>query len=68
MATDPRDWSLAKRDAWVFGIVLGWTDDALKDLAQQHDWPERDVKRLKRLHDRFNRAFPEATRLLGEQP
>lgn len=59
LASDPRDWSLAKRDAWVYGIVLGWSEESLKVLAKRHDWPEEDVDRLRRLHDRFKQAFPD---------
>jgi hypothetical protein len=60
MATDPRDWSMAKRDAWLWGIVFGW-GSATKEVATKHGWPPEDVARLRRLHRRFVAALP-ATR------
>lgn len=54
IAFSAKDWSLEKRDAWVFGIVLGW-GGALPVIAKKHGWSEREMVRLRRLHDAFQR-------------
>jgi len=30
---DAKDWSLCKKDVWIYGIVCGWDDEALAELA-----------------------------------
>jgi len=47
-----RDWSQNKRDAWIYGIVCGW-EDAIEDVAQDHNWTPEAVKRLEMLHEQF---------------
>jgi hypothetical protein len=46
MATDPRDWSLVKRDAWLYGIFLGWGRPAMREVADLHQWSPETVARL----------------------
>jgi hypothetical protein len=53
MTTSSRDWSASERDAWMYGIVVGWPDDALAELARQFFWAPDVVARLRRLHERF---------------
>ena len=57
-----RDWSTHRRDAWLYGIVVGW-DSAIEDVQRTHGWPDAEVSRLKRLR----RQFVEAERMLLEQ-
>jgi len=60
MATNSRDWSTDRSDAWLYGIVLGWGHgEAMAELAEQHGWAPEDVRRLKSLHEKFNEAFPQ---------
>lgn len=56
MATDPRDWSLCKRDAWIYGIVVGWVD-CWEEIARKHDWSASDLARLIELHVAFTYTF-----------
>lgn len=49
MSFHPRDWSRDHRDAWVYGIVNGWSQEALQELAQAHKWKPETVQRLQRL-------------------
>lgn len=57
----PRDWSNCKRDAWIYGIIVGWdgdgvcepADSAINEIAARFNWPEEEVARLRRLHDRY---------------
>lgn len=73
LAFDPRDWSLNKRDAWLYGIILGWSEEpetgdpdnvggtlctAMEEVATMHGWTDEDVARLRRLHEAFDQAFP----------
>jgi hypothetical protein len=48
-----RDWSLNKRDAWIFGIVCGWDDESFEELVERHKWTPEAVERLKKLHANF---------------
>lgn len=53
MATDPRDWSAWSRDAWYYGVVVGWSDgpedrEAIDEIAQAH--PRIDIANMERLH------------------
>ncbi len=53
MATDARDWSLGRRDAWMYGVVCGWPRSSLKKLAARHKWEPEEVERLARLHKAY---------------
>lgn len=48
-----KDWSIERSDAWVYGVVLGWDDDSLKELSLKFRWNNEDVTRLKMLHRNF---------------
>ena len=48
-----KDYGACKRDAWVYGIVVGWDDDALEELSEKHRWDKETVKRLKRLRQAY---------------
>lgn len=56
IACSSRDWAMHHRDAWIYGIVCGWDDDSLRDLAAQFGWGRGEVARLKRLRGDFSRA------------
>lgn len=51
-----RDQSLDKRDAWNWGIVLGWDDEALAEVATRHRWTPAAVDRLKTLRANYVQA------------
>jgi hypothetical protein len=50
MSFDPRDWSLYKRDAWLYGVVIGWTAEAMAEVAKRHGWSRAEQARLQQLH------------------
>ncbi|MFA5123021.1 hypothetical protein [Zavarzinia sp.] len=58
MCTDARDWSLGKRDAWIYGVIVGWDEAALAEVAKRHQWPAEDVDRLRKLHAEVARRKP----------
>lgn len=47
IVTDPKDWSLHKRDAWLYGILVGW-DDCLPEIQKRFNWSDKDVSRLQK--------------------
>lgn len=49
MAFHPRDWAADRRDAWLWGVVVGWDEESLAELAAKHGWPADEVERLRRL-------------------
>ena len=58
IATDSRDWSQSRGDAWIYGIVLGWEneeplegegeDDALDEICKKHGFDKDHLKQLRR--------------------
>ncbi|MEA5041568.1 MAG: hypothetical protein VB053_03390 [Oscillibacter ruminantium] len=48
-----RDWATEKRDAWVWGIICGWSDDCQREFEQKFGWDVNTFGRLKRLHTKF---------------
>lgn len=49
IAVHPRSWSADHRDAWIYGVIVGW-GDALDEVAAKHGWNEAAVNRLRALH------------------
>ena len=66
LAFDPRDWAQGENDAWIWGIIHGWTDvlgqdgkpdlTALEEVAVEHHWKTYTLVRIKKLHEDFVRA------------
>lgn len=56
LAFSANDWGKNSREAWLYGILLGWDDEddphdtSMASLAAKHGWSEADVARLRRLH------------------
>ena len=44
-----RDYSLNHRDAWIYGIVVGW-DETLPEVAEKHGWSKETQDRLASMH------------------
>ena len=49
------DWGSSRAMAWVWGIVNGWDEDAMSDLARLFGWDTATTERLNRLHAAFDR-------------
>ena len=60
LAFNARDLSAEHRDAWAWGIVIGWDPESLQELAERHGWTPETVARLQRLHRDFVALVPPA--------
>lgn len=56
MATSSQDWSTARDFAWLYGILVGWTDDdgnpdvvTLNIFADRFGWAPKRIEQLKAL-------------------
>lgn len=52
-----KDMGEDKRDAWIYGIVVGWDDESYKELAVKHGWNKEAVDRNKRLHEKYQKCW-----------
>lgn len=48
-----RDMGIDKRDAWIYGIAVGWDDESYKEFQKDFGWSDEVVARNKRLHEKF---------------
>lgn len=55
--SDSKDLSLDKRDAWRYGIIVGWDNASYEELAIKHQWRPEDIDRNKRLHTKYIQAW-----------
>ena len=54
------DYSETPERAWIWGIVVGWKDDSLKEFEHRFTvWNKKDSERLKKMHDVFVKAARE---------
>jgi hypothetical protein len=67
IAFSPKDWSIEMRDAWMYGIVMGWDGEALTEVAAKHGWPDGALARLRRIHSAFM-SLRSAAVLSPDQP
>jgi hypothetical protein len=49
MTLDSRDWAENKRDAWLYGILVGWGAAAV-EFEQKGWWRPEDTSRMRLLH------------------
>ena len=50
-----RDWAVNEKDAWIWGIVVGWDwdDESMSKIRSQLGWSDETIARLTRLHKQF---------------
>jgi hypothetical protein len=46
---DHRDWTADRIDAYLWGVLVGWSDDALEEIAVKHQWNEHRVKYVREM-------------------
>ncbi|MFW2500430.1 hypothetical protein [Clostridium diolis] len=59
---DVKDWSTDKRNAWIYGIIVGWGSDdpeiaeeIFQEFNKQFRWTRETWNRLQILHKEFLR-------------
>jgi hypothetical protein len=57
MTGDSKDMSIDKRDAWRYGVIVGWSDESYKELVSKHGWHPSAIDRNKRLHAKYLQAW-----------
>lgn len=60
MTGHSRDWSLNHRDAWLYGIIVGWDDEngaydpeVLRELKESFGWDDADIARMQKNRNAF---------------
>lgn len=49
MRVDSRDWAADRGDAYLWGVLVGWGDQALEEVAAKHRWNEHRVKYVREM-------------------
>ncbi len=49
MRVDSRDWAANRGDAYLWGVLVGWDDEALEEVAAKHNWNEHRVKYVREM-------------------
>ena len=57
---DCRDWAKDKRDAWIYGVIVGWTNDDAEEMEnifqefnKKFKWDKDTWNRLQVLHKEY---------------
>jgi hypothetical protein len=53
IATDTRDWSDTEQEAIIYGIIVGWSNEAMLDLQRKFGWSEKNLRELRSLRRRL---------------
>lgn len=48
-----RDWGRDRCDVFLYGVIVGWSDESLEELAQKHDLSPESVKAIKAYRSEF---------------
>ena len=67
VTADGRDWAANEADAWVYGILIGWSDTDLAAAATRWGWPAAAVAQLRRQRAAVA-AFPAGRNALVRPP
>lgn len=53
----PYDWASHHRLAWIYGVIIGWDNDSIKELKEKYDWTDETVERLKTYHKTISKLL-----------
>ncbi|MCB1178469.1 MAG: hypothetical protein KDK36_12865 [Leptospiraceae bacterium] len=53
ITSDSKDYSSTDKNAWEYGIIVGWDELSLIELADKFNWSPEQVELLKQLHRNF---------------
>lgn len=54
-----RDWGEEKRDAWLYGVIMGYDDECMAENRERFGWSDETCARLTRLHEQYVTASQE---------
>lgn len=46
---DRRDWTADRHDAYLYGVLAGWDDEALQEVAAKHRWNEHRIAYVRQM-------------------
>ncbi|MFF7190540.1 hypothetical protein ACFZAR_36215 [Streptomyces sp. NPDC008222] len=49
MRVDSRDWAADRVDTYLYGVLIGWDDEALEEVAAKHRWNEHRIKYVREM-------------------
>ena len=52
-----KDFSQSAFDAYLYGVCVGWDDNAYAELKKKHSWSDETAERQKALHQNFIKAW-----------
>lgn len=52
-----KDMAENKFDAYLYGVIVGWDDEAYETLKGQHGWSDETIAYQKRLHQNYIKAW-----------
>jgi hypothetical protein len=53
----PKDFAEHKFDAYLYGVIVGWDDEAYEAFKGQHGWTDEQIKYQKMLHQNIIKAW-----------
>ncbi|HLS01708.1 MAG TPA: hypothetical protein VK054_06960 [Beutenbergiaceae bacterium] len=59
----PGDWSQDHRLAWIYGLLCGWDDESLSEIAKRHNWEQGLVDNLRRYRKAVDDLLPNSENL-----
>lgn len=57
LTTQSRDMSEDKMIACMYGIIVGWDDEAYDELKEKHGWTDDNIKWQKLWNENYNKAW-----------
>ena len=55
----PYDWAQDKYHAFIYGILIGWSDEACEELARHRVLDKPDIERMNAYHSILNTRAPQ---------
>jgi hypothetical protein len=57
LAFSSKDMSINKCDSFLYGIIVGWDENAYKELKIIHNWSSDEVELQKKWHEKYNELW-----------
>jgi hypothetical protein len=66
VATSSRDWAQDAHDGWLYGLLVGWSKEALQEISQRFGWTDEGVAKLGAQRDAIDALGTEALAVLDQ--